>query len=111
MYSKSKTPSNMSHSNCIKFFTNVVQIVLCLIFLYSVVRNIAKFQGKKIVVAQGMKNTKDITYPSIAMCPFYNVSDISGTRNLTKYYEIIRKKSLIKKNVITIFQPFLEKPG
>ena len=105
----------MSRSNCIKFFRHVVEIVLCLIFLYSVVQNVTKWQGKKTVVAQGMKRSKDITYPSITMCTLYNyefsLSKTLSTKNLAKHYESLRSQSLIKERIISISQPYNTENG
>ena len=84
-------------------------------FLYSVVNNFIKYKERKTVLTQGIKSASDVVYPSVSLCPGYKydyaLSQTSGTKNLTEYYENTLNMSLIKKYIIQISQPYMTKNG
>ena len=105
----------MPHLNCSKYLRTVVTSVLIILFLCSVVKNFLKYSGKKTVVAHGIKSALDVVYPSVTMCPKYKyeyaLSKTSGTKNLTEYYENLKTTPLIRKDVISISQPYMTQDG
>ena len=94
--------------SCLKVFKYFVTILLSLIFLYSLVKNVIKYNKKNEQVLQSVMSVNAVPYPSITMCPYYTkvyFSNItSGTKNLTEYYERVQSMSPIKKNILSISQ-------
>ena len=84
-------------------------------FMSSVIANVNKYTQKNTVVAESTKSASKVIYPSITMCPKYNheyaLSKTSGTKNLTEYYKSLLKTSQIKKDVVSISQPYTKDNG
>ena len=81
----------------------------------SAILNVYKYSLKNTVVAERTQIASELTYPSITMCPFYNpefaISKTSGTKNLTEYYESLLNTTQIKKDILSISQPYNTKNG
>ena len=94
---------------------NVVTLALTLMFLYNVGNSFTKYEEKDTLMAQSMKSASDVVYPSITLCPMYKLeymrSKVSGSKNLTEYYEKLKNMSLIRKDVLYISQPYRSNNG
>ena len=111
------TPIN-AHGLCISMMKNskirylryVITLILCSMFLYSVIENIIKYKEGKTVVAESTMSASDVVYPSITICPRYKyeyaLTTTSRTKNLTEYYQSIVDMSLIRKDIVEISQPY-----
>ena len=90
-------------------------MALIVAFMSSVIANVYKYSQKNTVVAESTRSASEVTYPSITMCPRYNlefaVLRASGTKNLTEYYESLLRATQIKKDIISISQPYITKNG
>ena len=96
-------------------FRHVVNLALIVAFMSSFIANVYKYSQKNTVVAESTKSASEVICPSITMCPTYEKeythSKTSGTKNLTEYYESLLKMSQIKKDVVSISQPYTTKNG
>ena len=107
----------MPRLKCFENFTfrHLVNLALIVAFMSSVIANLYKYRQKNTVVAESTRSASEVIYPSITMCPNYEkeyaLSKTSGTKNLTEYYEILLKTSQIKKDVVSISQPYTTKNG
>ena len=107
----------MSCLNCCENFTfrHVINLALIVAFMSSVIANVYKYSQKNTVVAESTRSASEVTYPSITMCPRYNlefaVLRASGTKKLTEYYESLLRATQIKKDIISISQPYITKNG
>ena len=105
----------MPKVNCSKYLRTLVTSVLIALFLCSVVQNFLKYNSKRTVVALGVKSALDVVYPSVTMCPKYKyeyaLSKTSGSKNLTEYYENLVTTPLIRKDVVSISQPYMTQDG
>ena len=96
-------------------FRHVVNFALVVAFMISVIANINKYAYPKTVVTESARRAMEVIYPSITMCPFYKNeyahSKTSGTKNLTEYYENLLNMAQIKKDILSISQPYITKNG
>ena len=96
-------------------FRHVVNFALVVAFMSSVIANVCKYASPKTVVTESTKSASEVIYPSITMCPFYKYkfarSKTSGTKNLTEYYENLLNMAQIKKDILSISQPYITKNG
>ena len=96
-------------------FRHVVNIALIACFTYICALNIRRYNQMNIVVVESSRSTLGVIYPSITLCPPYSdkhvLSKNSSKKNLTEQYENLINMSHIKKNVVSISQPYVTKNG
>ena len=107
----------MYNLKCFKNLTlrHVVNVALILAFMSSAALNVQKYSKKNTVVAESVRSASEVFYPSITMCPSYTSKFVhsknSGTKNLTEYYESLQNTAQIKKDIVSISQPYNTKNG
>ena len=83
--------------------------------MYSAEQNVHKYSQKNTVVAESVRRASEVIFPSITMCPWYTyeqaLSKSSGIKNLTEYYESLHNTEQIKKDIVSISQPYNTKNG
>ena len=96
-------------------FRHVVKLVLMAGFINISALNVLRYNQMNTVVVESSRSTLEVIYPSITVCPTYSsyhaLSKNSCTKNLTEQYENLMKMSHIKKNVMSITQPYFTKNG
>ena len=113
----SQTYIKMYSFKCFKNLTlrHVVNVALILAFMSSAALNVQKYSKKNTVVAESVRIASEAFYPSITMCPAYYPkfahSKNSGTKNLTEYFESLHNNAQIKKDIVSISQPYNTKNG
>ena len=96
-------------------FRHVVKFVLMAVFIEICALNVLRYNQMNIVVVESSRSTMEMIYPSITLCPTYSdkhvLSKNSSKKNLTEQYENLINMSHIKKNVVSISQPYITKNG
>lgn len=95
-----------------KILRNLVVVGLFIILMKTVQESLTKFMERRIGESHGTKRAADMFFPSLVLAPQYNddytINKITGTKNLTEYYE---KRETISNRILMMQQSYETENG